>query len=134
MFRTKKISIMLILVVCLCNAARGQDHARLGSEAFGQGDWREAIEHYTQAVEAKPSFGLHVNLGHCYTRLERWAEAASAYEAAIELDSESVTAAVEHAFEAFGRRGFILTHSGGFRGHWPWENLEIADRAWRRLR
>jgi len=91
MFRTKRISIMLILVVCLCNAARAQDHARLGSEAFGQGDWGEAVEHYTQALEAKPSFGLYVNLGHCYTRLERWAEAASAYEAAMKLDSESAT-------------------------------------------
>jgi len=77
MFRTIKIS--------------AQDHARLGSEAFGQGDWGEAVEHYTQALEAKPSFGLYVNLGHCYTRLERWAEAASAYEAAMELDSESAT-------------------------------------------
>ena len=47
---------------------------------------------------------------------------------------ESIAAAVARAFEAFGRRGFILSHAGAFRSHWPWANLEAADRAWRRLR
>ena len=45
-----------------------------------------------------------------------------------------VEAAVEKAFREFGPRGFLLSHAGGFRPHWPWESVEAADRAWRRLR
>jgi len=46
----------------------------------------------------------------------------------------SVEAAVEKAFREFGSRGFILSHAGAIRSHWSWENVEAADRAWRRLR
>ena len=42
--------------------------------------------------------------------------------------------AVERAFAACGKRGFILGPVVGFRHTWPWENLEGCDRAWRRLR
>jgi hypothetical protein len=42
--------------------------------------------------------------------------------------------AVEQAFAACGRTGFVLGPVVGFRHDWPWENLEACDRAWRRLR
>jgi len=47
---------------------------------------------------------------------------------------ETVEQAVNRAFEACGRRGFILGPVVGFRYNWPWENLEACERAWRRLR
>ena len=45
-----------------------------------------------------------------------------------------VEQAVERAFAACGRRGFILGPVVGFRHDWPWENLDACERAWRRLR
>jgi len=47
---------------------------------------------------------------------------------------EEVESAVERAFAACGKAGFILGPVVGFRYNWPWENLEACDRAWRRLR
>ena len=45
-----------------------------------------------------------------------------------------VERAVERAFAACGKSGFILGPVVGFRYNWPRENLEACDRAWRRLR
>jgi len=42
--------------------------------------------------------------------------------------------AVEEAFAACGRKGFILGPVVGFRYDWPWANLEACDRVWLRLR
>lgn len=47
---------------------------------------------------------------------------------------QGVERAVERAFTACGRDGFILGPMVGLRYNWPWENLEACDRAWRRLR
>lgn len=65
-----------------------------GQEAFNQGRFQEAVTHYQQALQAKPSFAAYVNLGHCHMRLEDWAEAATAYQAAIDLDATQVTGSV----------------------------------------
>jgi len=92
MFPKRTIYIALFLLVSIVATARSQDHARLGSEAFEQGDFSGAIEHYTEALRSKPSFALYVNLGHCHTRLKHWVAAAQAYRAAINFDGESVTA------------------------------------------
>lgn len=94
MHQTKMTLIMVTCLAALAPMARSQDHARLGNEAFGQGNFHEAIDHYTQALRSKPSFALYANLGHCYTRLERWSDAASAYQAAIDLDGESAGAQI----------------------------------------
>jgi len=41
--------------------------------------------------------------------------------------------AVERAFASCGRRGLILGPAVGIRHDWPWENIEAAEGAWRRL-
>jgi tetratricopeptide (TPR) repeat protein len=91
MLYARRIWPAVILVGLLCSAAQSQDHARLGDSAFEKGDFQEAAKNYTEALAAKPSFPLYVNLGHCYTRLERWKEAAKAYQAAVRLDKGAVT-------------------------------------------
>ena len=45
-----------------------------------------------------------------------------------------VERAVEQAFAACSRRGFVLGPAVGIRAVWPWENIEALDPAWRRLR
>lgn len=55
----------------------------------------------------------------------------------LHLGGESpaeVEHAVERAFAACGRTGFVLGLGVGLRYNWPWENIEAAQRAWRRLR
>jgi hypothetical protein len=42
--------------------------------------------------------------------------------------------AVEEAFAACGRTGFLLGPCSSFRAYFPWENLMACERAWRRLR
>ena len=92
MLHPKYIAVCLILAVWLPAAAVAQNHARLGSEAFEQGDFEQAAAQYRQAVADEPSFALYMNLGHSYMRIERWAEAAGAYEAAADIEPESATA------------------------------------------
>lgn len=99
---TRTFLFVLIFTALFATTARPQsrqerlaaDHARLGNAAFEDGRFQEAIGHYSQALRSKPSFALYVNLGHCHTRLEHWSDAAKAYQAAIELDSESATAQI----------------------------------------
>lgn len=92
MFHTRASVTMLICLVTLSTLAWAQNHAKLADVAFAQGNFYEAIDHYKQALRSRPSFALYVNLGHCYTRLEQWPDAVESYEAAVELNSESVTA------------------------------------------
>jgi tetratricopeptide (TPR) repeat protein len=87
----KRIWPVVMLAGLLCGAAQSQGNARLGDAAFKKGDFQEAAKNYTEALVAKPSFPLYVNLGHCYTRLERWKDAAKAYQAAVTLDRQAAT-------------------------------------------
>jgi len=76
----------------VAGGAGAQQAAQLGNTAFEEGNFAEAVVHYRQALDEAPVFGVYVNLGHSYAKLERWTEAAESYEAAIELDAGAVTA------------------------------------------
>ena len=82
----------IICCICLLELAWSKDNVQMGNEAFAKGDFNKAAEHYREAIEAKPTFAAYVNLGHSYMRLERWDDASMAYEAAIRLEEDSVTA------------------------------------------
>ena len=103
MFDIRTIAKVLMCWICLAGSAWAKDNVELGNEAFGQGDYSKAIEYYKQAIEAKPTFAAYVNLGHCYMQLERWDDAASAYEEAIRTKPDGVTAEI---LRALGRARF----------------------------
>jgi tetratricopeptide (TPR) repeat protein len=103
MFDTRTIAKVLMCWICLSGPAWAKDNVELGNEAFGQADYGKAIEYYKQAIEAKPTFAAYANLGHCYMQLERWGEAASAYEEAIRIKPDDVTAEI---LRALGRARF----------------------------
>jgi tetratricopeptide (TPR) repeat protein len=107
MFDTRTFVKILICWICLAGPVWAKDNAELGNEAFGQGDYTKTIEYYKQAIEAKPSFVVYVNLGHCYMQLERWDEAISAYEEAIRIKPEDATGEI---FRALGRAYFEERH------------------------
>ena len=63
-------------------------HQNRGSEAFLQGRFAEAAEHYRRAAEAEPSSALaHANLASALTRLGRFQEAQSHYQRALAIES-----------------------------------------------
>lgn len=89
--------------MCLAGPAWAKDNVELGNEAFGKGDYNKAVEYYTQAIETKPTFAGYVNLGHCDMQLERWDEAASAYEEAIRIKPDDITGEI---LRSLGRARF----------------------------
>ena len=103
MFDIRAIAKILMCWICLAGSAWAKDNVELGNEAFGRGDYSKAVEYYKQAIEAKPTFAAYVNLGHCYMQLERWDDAASAYEEAIRTKPDDVTAEI---LRALGRARF----------------------------
>jgi tetratricopeptide (TPR) repeat protein len=103
MFDARTIAKIVICWICLAGSAWAKDNVELGNEAFGKGDYSKAIEYYKQAIAAKPTFAAYVNLGHCYMQLERWDDAASAYEEAIRIKPDEVTGEI---WRSLGRARF----------------------------
>lgn len=84
--------ISVLVGVCWTSGVWAQSPAQLGNTAFEDGKFSEAVVHYQKALSEEPVFGVYVNLGHSYAKLERWSEAAVSYQAAIDLDATAVTA------------------------------------------
>ena len=103
MFTTRTDAIILVCLICLSQIVSAKDNVELGNKAFGQGDYIKAVEYYRLAIDNKPTFAAHVNLGHCYLQLERWDDAASTYEAAIRIKQEAVTPEI---WRSLGRAHF----------------------------
>jgi tetratricopeptide (TPR) repeat protein len=74
-------------------AARAQ--VRLGSAAFGAGDFELAIEHYEAAIALLPAPKLHYNLGVCHQRLSLSAEDPEQRTRERDLAIESYNAYLE---------------------------------------
>ena len=103
MFDARTTAIVVMCWICLSGAVIAKDNVELGNEAFGRGEYNKAVEYYRLAIDSKPTFAAHVNLGHCYMQLERWDDAAAAYEAAIRIKQEAVTAEI---WRSLGRACF----------------------------
>ena len=103
MFTTRAIVIILVCLICFSGAVSAKDKVELGNEAFGRGDYNKAVEYYSLSIDDKSTFAAYANLGHCYMQLERWDDAASAYEEAIRIKQEAVTADI---WRSLGRARF----------------------------
>ena len=71
------------LAAVLAQQEGGDADIRRGLEFFGAGEYEAAIAVFSRA---RPSPGLHNNLGLCYYRLGQWAEAAAHFHKALALD------------------------------------------------
>ena len=107
MLDKETIAKVLICWMCLVGTTWAKDNVELGNEAFGKGDYNKAVEYYRLAIDKKPTFAAYVNLGHCCMQLERWGNAASAYEEAVRLKPDDVTAQI---WRALGRARFERRH------------------------
>jgi tetratricopeptide (TPR) repeat protein len=103
MFDTKTFIKVLICWILFAGPAVAKDNLELGSEAFARGDYSKAVEYYRLAADDEPTFAAYVNMGHCYMQLERWDQAASAYERAIRTKPQAVTSEI---LRALGRACF----------------------------
>ena len=103
MFDARTVAIVVMCWICLSGAVTAKDNVELGNEAFGRGEYSKAVEYYRLAIDSEPTFAAHVNLGHCYMQLERWGDAAAAYEAALRIKQEAVTAEI---WRSLGRASF----------------------------
>lgn len=103
MFDMRTFIKLLVCCFFLTVPARAKDNIELGNEAFSRGDYSKAVEYYRLAADEKPTFASYVNMGHCYMQLERWDQAASAYERAIGIKPQAVTSEI---LRALGRACF----------------------------
>ena len=110
----------LLLLALLLGAPPG-DAERSGREAVEQGCYEEAVALLRPATEASPSYEGLVALGVALARLERGAEALSAFDRAVELDPRRPEAHVERGGIAFLGREYARA-AGEFRAA-----LEVAD-------
>ena len=102
---------IVIVVLAVPGGASAANALSLGNEAFAEGRIAEAVTHYQQALRDRPTLAAQVNLGHCYMRLEQWAAAVAAYQAAIHLDKETVTPDV---WRFLGQAQYALEQVLGF--------------------
>ena len=103
MFDTRTTAKVVICWMCLAGLVQAKDNVELGNDAFGRRDYSQAAEYYRLAINDKPTFAAYVNLGHCYMQLERWDDAALAYEAAIRIKPDDVTGEI---LRSLGRARF----------------------------
>ncbi len=80
-----KFTIFFLVLVTPIASAQSDDPAQKGNEAFSQGNFSQAVEYYSQALQKQPSVVLYVNLAHAYARLEQWPDAVKFYKAALTL-------------------------------------------------
>jgi tetratricopeptide (TPR) repeat protein len=98
-----RVVVVLVAVTSLGGAARaggGDDpdvqaarrHFKRGIELYQADSYEAAIAEFRTAAELKPSPAFDYNIGRCYDRLERWQEAADAYQRYIDAEPNALEA------------------------------------------
>ena len=107
----------LPLILCLCalsgHLAVAQSAYELAETALQQGDYEEAIQHFTNAERNGRTLA---RLGYAYSQLGRYADATRAYQDVLHLDAEeerSLEAEIA-ASQALLGLGYIAYQQGGF--------------------
>lgn len=74
-----------------------EEITKAGDAAVQSGDYSRAITSYMQALEIAPTAALWVRVGWIYARMGRAAQAAHAYQSAVQLDEKNAGAHEELA-------------------------------------
>lgn len=127
---------LIILVAGLCALALSAGPAEQADSAYGRGDYARAAELYAAAGKEAPSADVYYNLGNCYFRLNRKAEAVLYYRRALKMDAsaedarynlELVSSRLEDRFDERGEMFFVsalrdCADGRNARG-WAWAGL-----------
>lgn len=63
-------------------------HHGLGSAFAGMEHYDQAIHHYQRAIALKPDYLTYYQLGHSFRQLQQWADAATAFQHATDLNPD----------------------------------------------
>lgn len=96
----QKSIILLSALACIgllgCHRESLDDAVRLGQQSLRMGNYPQAIQHLSRAVQLKPSNPiLHYNLGMAYLLSSDYKKAAKAFDTADRLDVEGNAIALE---------------------------------------
>lgn len=89
----------MLLLPALARAQEDPDtqaarrHFTLGQQLYEQERYDDAVREFMTAKELKPIPAFDYNIGRCLDRLERWSEAADAYQRYLTADPHSAGAA-----------------------------------------
>ena len=80
---------LMVLGVCGCGSRSGLSSAKSGMEAFKEGRYEKAVEHFTYATSRiSNSPELYYNLGVAHMELGNFAQAQAAFAEALKLNPE----------------------------------------------
>lgn len=80
---------LMVLGVCGCGSHSGLSSAKSGMEAFKEGRYEKAVEHFTYATSRiSNSPELYYNLGVAHMELGNFAQAQAAFAEALKLNPE----------------------------------------------
>src|SRR5471032_1228604 len=105
----KSVVLLLVAVACLRPASGPEAlaEANTGLGLAREGKYELAIAHYRAAIALDPHVsGIYLNLGLAYLKLNRFAEAAPAFEQATNADPSNFQARVLLGMSYYGSRRF----------------------------
>ena len=82
-------SALVFVLLALARVAHAQEdpdtqaarrHYERGAQLYNHDRYEEAVREFSTAKSLKPTPAFEFNIGRCYDRLERWRDAADAYE------------------------------------------------------
>lgn len=98
---------------------------RQGDDAARQGKLNDALAMYARSVAESPSADAWVRVGAINTRMDNAAQAANAYQQAIEIDPENA-----RAFEELGLVYLASNHATEARAQLD-KSVSLDDQRWR---
>ncbi len=92
-FRILTLSLFLFTLPVFAQQEKPPQSYDDAMEAFGQGDYKSAVDHFRQAIAERPSMTMaHYYLGISLYKQENYAEALSAYQELVKLATNDIRA------------------------------------------
>jgi outer membrane receptor protein involved in Fe transport len=86
------------------NADEAELQFQLGAEAYQQGEYRDALEHFLASNRLVPNRNVVFNIARVYERMERWADAYRYYVDALVDETDSATrTTIEEALQGIAQ-------------------------------
>ncbi|HDI72543.1 MAG TPA: tetratricopeptide repeat protein, partial [Candidatus Altiarchaeales archaeon] len=99
------VILMGLVIVSMINTLRVVKYERLGLREYEKGNYKQAIEYYSKAIEYNPNdASLYNNRGLAYYNLQQYDKAIADYTKAIEIKPDFADAYYNRGL-AYFRKG-----------------------------